>query len=77
MDALSLRQIADFACAEILRGKAETMIECVSTDSRTIKPGELFVALQGENFDAHNFMEHVVNAGSAGAILINNSPPAL
>src|SRR5439155_1323303 len=77
MDALSLRQIADFACAEILRGKAETMIERVSTDSRTIKPGELFVALQGENFDAHNFLEHVAKAGAAGAILSQNPPPDL
>src|SRR5437899_6574940 len=77
MDARSLRQIADFACAEILRGKAETMIERVSTDSRTIKPGELFVALQGENFDAHNFLEHAAKAGAAGAILSQNPPPDL
>src|SRR5438067_12280796 len=77
MDALSLRQIADFACAEILRGKAETMIERVSTDSRTIKPGELFVALQGETFDGHNFLEQVARAGAACAIVSQNPPPNL
>src|SRR5256885_260421 len=77
MDALSLRQIAEFARAEILCGKAETMIERVSTDSRTIKPGELFVALRGENFDAHNFLDHVAKAGAAGAIVSQNPPPDL
>src|SRR5437899_7904783 len=77
MDALSLRQIAEFAGAKILRGKAETMIERVSTDSRTIKPGELFVALHGENFDAHNFLEHVAKADAAGAIVSQNPPPDL
>src|SRR5256885_2840305 len=77
MDALSLRQIAEFARAEILCGKAETMIERVSTDSRTIKPGELFVALRGENFDAHNFLDHVAKAGAAGALVSRDPPPGL
>src|SRR3989440_8055576 len=69
MDALSLRQVAEFAGAKITRGSAESMIERVSTDSRTIKPGELFVALHGENFDAHNFLEQVAKSGAAGAIV--------
>jgi UDP-N-acetylmuramoyl-tripeptide--D-alanyl-D-alanine ligase len=77
MDALSLRQIGEFAGAEIQRGKAETMIERVSTDSRTIKAGELFVALHGENFDAHTFLERVGKAGAAGAIVSQNPPPDL
>ena len=69
MERLSLSKIAEFAGAEIARGSAETMIERVSTDSRTIKPGELFVALRGENFDAHNFLEQVAKSGAAGAIV--------
>src|SRR5438477_857959 len=69
MERLSLSKIAEFAGAEIKRGSAEAMIERVSTDSRTIKPGELFVALHGENFDAHNFLEQVAKSGAAGAIV--------
>jgi UDP-N-acetylmuramoyl-tripeptide--D-alanyl-D-alanine ligase len=69
MERLSLSKIAEFAGAKITRGSAETMIERVSTDSRTIKPGELFVALHGENFDAHNFLEQVAKSGAAGAIV--------
>jgi UDP-N-acetylmuramoyl-tripeptide--D-alanyl-D-alanine ligase len=77
MDALSLRQIAEFAGAEIQRGKAETMIERVSTDSRTVKADELFVALRGEKFDAHTFLEQVGKAGAAGAIVSQEPPPDL
>src|SRR5438034_4087789 len=77
MDALSLRQIAEFAGAKILCGNAETMIERVSTDSRRIKPGELFEALHGEHFDADNFWEDVARAGGAGAIVSQNPPPDL
>ena len=41
----------------------------MSTDSRTLKPGELFVALRGENFDGHKFVESAVQTGAAGAIV--------
>jgi UDP-N-acetylmuramoyl-tripeptide--D-alanyl-D-alanine ligase len=36
----------------------------VSTDSRTIKPGQAFVALLGENFDGHAFVADVARKGS-------------
>src|SRR5438270_1463823 len=77
MDALSLRQIAEFGGEEILRGNGETRISRVSTDSRTIKSGQLFVALRGENFDAHNFLEQVAKAGATGAMVSENTPSNL
>ena len=75
MDPFPLHRIAELADAEIVRGNAELMVSRVSTDSRTIKPGDLFVALRGENFDAHNFLEQVAKAGAAGAI-VSQDPPA-
>lgn len=41
----------------------------VSTDSRTIKDGELFVAISGENFDGHDFIGRAVKKGAAGVIV--------
>lgn len=41
----------------------------VSTDSRTIKPEELFVALQGENFDGQRFASQAVSHGACGLIV--------
>ncbi|HEY3426220.1 MAG TPA: UDP-N-acetylmuramoyl-tripeptide--D-alanyl-D-alanine ligase [Negativicutes bacterium] len=41
----------------------------VSTDTRTIKPGALFVALVGERFDGHNFIEQAVQKGATGLIV--------
>ena len=38
----------------------EVYIEGVSTDSRTLEKGQLFVPLMGENFDAHDFIEHAM-----------------
>ena len=41
----------------------------VSTDTRSINRGELFVALQGPNFDGTEFVEKAAAAGAAGAVI--------
>jgi UDP-N-acetylmuramoyl-tripeptide--D-alanyl-D-alanine ligase len=41
----------------------------VSIDSRTIRPGDLFVALRGDRFDGHDFVVHVLAAGAGGAVV--------
>src|SRR5881398_3053322 len=69
MNFLTLSQIAQFAGGSLSAGDARVVIKKVSTDSRTLKPGELFVALRGENFDGHNFIESAAKAGATGAIV--------
>lgn len=44
----------------------------VSTDTRTLLPGALYVALKGENFDGHKFVEKAFESG-ASAVLISNA----
>lgn len=44
----------------------------ISTDTRSIQPGALFVALKGENFDGHDYIEQAV---SKGAVAILASKP--
>jgi UDP-N-acetylmuramoyl-tripeptide--D-alanyl-D-alanine ligase len=41
----------------------------VWTDTRTIEPGDLFVALIGERFDAHDFLGDAVSRGAAGVVV--------
>ncbi len=41
------------------RGNEELYINHVSTDSRTVKPGQVFLALVGDKFDAHDFIPHI------------------
>jgi UDP-N-acetylmuramoyl-tripeptide--D-alanyl-D-alanine ligase len=69
MDRLSILQIVDLAGAKLESGSGNVSIEKISTDSRTLKRGELFVALRGENFDGHKFVESAAKAGGAGAIV--------
>ncbi|AFY33847.1 UDP-N-acetylmuramoyl-tripeptide--D-alanyl-D-alanine ligase [Calothrix sp. PCC 7507] len=41
----------------------------LQTDSRIIKPGEVFVALRGENFDGHEFVARAIAQGALAAIV--------
>jgi UDP-N-acetylmuramoyl-tripeptide--D-alanyl-D-alanine ligase len=41
----------------------------VTTDSRTVQPGEIFVALRGQNFDGHEYLSEVAHAGAVGAVV--------
>ena len=72
MNPLGLSQIAEFAGASLEYGDGTVAINKISTDSRTIKSGELFVALHGENFDAHDFVEAAAKSGAAGALVNRN-----
>lgn len=43
--------------------------ESVAIDSRTLKPGALYVALKGERVDGHNFVKHALENGAVAAIV--------
>lgn len=45
------------------------LVEGVSTDTRAIKPGQAFLALRGERFDAHDFLDSAIGAGAALLII--------
>lgn len=49
----------------------------VSTDSRTIRPGDLFVALRGETFDGGAFAAQALRQGAAGVVLDAAQAPEL
>ncbi|MFZ5493594.1 MAG: UDP-N-acetylmuramoyl-tripeptide--D-alanyl-D-alanine ligase [Pseudomonadota bacterium] len=48
----------------------------VTTDSRSLRAGELFVALEGPRFDGHDYLDAAAAAGAAGA-LVRRTHPAL
>ena len=41
----------------------------VTTDTRKLQPGEVFIALQGENFDGHQFVDQAIAQGAIAAIV--------
>jgi UDP-N-acetylmuramoyl-tripeptide--D-alanyl-D-alanine ligase len=53
----------------VLKGDGDFVIDSISTDSRTIKKDELFVAIEGENFNGHEFVSGALERGACGAIV--------
>ena len=51
----------------------DTVFTGVTTDSRSVSPGSLFIALRGERFDAHDFIADVVAKGVA-AVVVEHLP---
>jgi UDP-N-acetylmuramoyl-tripeptide--D-alanyl-D-alanine ligase len=54
---------------ELLKGDGDTWITGVSTDTRSIKRGEIFFALKGENTDGHLYVPAALDAGAAGVVV--------
>lgn len=59
-----LRQILNVAASI-----KETAVNSVTTDSRKLAPGSLFIAVQGEKFDGHNFVAAALQNGAELAIV--------
>jgi UDP-N-acetylmuramoyl-tripeptide--D-alanyl-D-alanine ligase len=67
---LGARRLEEFAriCGGRLHG-ADRSYSGVSTDTRTLQPNELFVALHGPNFNGNDFVAAAQTAGAAGAVV--------
>lgn len=66
-------------CASLLADPSagqEAIAAGVTTDTRTVKPGELFLALEGERFDGHAFAQQAMDKGAIAAIARKGVLPA-
>ncbi|MBB6522733.1 UDP-N-acetylmuramoyl-tripeptide--D-alanyl-D-alanine ligase [Pseudoteredinibacter isoporae] len=66
MFPLSLRQLAS---ALALQVDSDIVVSGLSTDSRAISAGDVFVALRGENFDGHAFLAKAKESGAVAAVV--------
>ncbi len=68
MDPRTFEQIAALVDGK-LHGVGTGKVTKVVTDSRSIRPGDFFVALRGDHFDGHAFLQAVREAAAAGALV--------
>ena len=68
--------MAEFTLSQVVEATAGTSAHTdnikfldVSTDTRTIESGFLFVALKGDTFDGHDFINTAIEKGATGAIV--------
>jgi UDP-N-acetylmuramoyl-tripeptide--D-alanyl-D-alanine ligase len=74
---LTLAQLIDVLSATPLHVSAQIqsqMVVGLNTDTREIQPGSLFLALRGESFDGHHFVEQAIASGAIAAIVEHPIP---
>lgn len=65
MECFTLRELAEALHTD---APCDAVIHAVSTDTRSLPEGCLFLALRGKNFDGHDFVKAAVDAGAAAAV---------
>lgn len=73
MKRLTLGAIADFSGGAITQGKLTDPVSAITTDTRSMQGGELYVALSGGNFDGHDYVRQAAEKG-ARAVLLERVP---
>jgi len=63
------RDVLEATGGRLVRAGVRPAFRGVSTDTRTVTPGALFVALKGDRFDAHDFLADAFAKGAAGAVV--------
>jgi len=69
MVEITLEMLLAATGGRVLRGHPPAAFFGVSTDTRTLRAGALFVALRGEQFDAHQFVEEAFARGAGAAVV--------
>ena len=65
----SVSELIETTKGKLLRGESGWDCHGVSTDTRTLEEKNLFVALIGENFDGHDYLDKAANRGAAGLLI--------
>ena len=76
MNNLKVSDILKATGGKLIQGNSELLINGISTDTRSIKQGEIFFALEGENYDGHKFVGQAIHNGAAGAVISSGKKSA-
>ena len=64
----TVREICAAVGGTLLQGEGDALITGVTTDSRAVSAGQLFIPLTGERFDGHAYIDVALTAGAAGCL---------
>lgn len=68
MESVKLKKVIKNIENLIIKGSKEIEITGISSDSRAVFPGNLFIAIKGDNFDGSEFIENAIQAGAVAVV---------
>src|SRR5690349_15869649 len=73
MTLFTVEELREVVGARVLAGegigRAKHSIRRIGLDTRSLRPGDLFLALRGDRFDGHDFVATALSRGAVGAIV--------
>jgi len=68
MQTLKCKEIVEATNGKLISGSLETIFKGLSTDSRKINEGDIFIPIVGSNFDGHDFIDAALKEGALGTV---------
>ena len=72
-NGVTVAELTEAGKGRLISGDPHFRIGSFSTDTRTLKQGDLFIALRGKTFDGHHFLEEALKRGAVGFV-VSSSP---
>jgi len=69
LENCKITELIKAVSGKIIQGDLDCLINGISIDSRTLIPGDLFIAIIGPNFDGHDFIFEAFNRGAVGVVV--------
>ncbi|MDD4495802.1 MAG: UDP-N-acetylmuramoyl-tripeptide--D-alanyl-D-alanine ligase, partial [Eubacteriales bacterium] len=73
MEPICCQEVLNAVEGTLESGDINILFKGISTDSRKIKSGDLFIPLEGENHDGHSYISGAINSGAAGTLTHKNT----
>jgi UDP-N-acetylmuramoyl-tripeptide--D-alanyl-D-alanine ligase len=68
MIRMDMRTVAKITGGYLMQNGASVEFQGISTDSRTLQPGDLFIPLRGDKFDGHDYLTQAIQRGAAACL---------
>ena len=75
--AVRLTELSQHLVEPVTALEANPLVKGIQLDSRRVRPGDLFVALEGGRLDGHRFIPEAVAQGAVAVVGTHPSPPNL
>ncbi len=75
MSSIGTSELIHALMGRQIAGRTESVFTGVSTDSRSVRRGDLFIALVGKRLDGHDFVSEAVRGGAAGVVVSRECSP--
>lgn len=67
-EKFKIEDVISWTGCRLVSGNKEKYIHSISTDSRTLKKGDFFIPIVGENYDGHDFIEAALEKNACGFV---------